>query len=68
VEPPISLLDLLPQLQGNWHYGLSDSGGTIENPRPGNCQSRTPRTTKLYNRTNDTISLDEVEFEVCSGH
>jgi integrase/recombinase XerD len=36
------------------------NGGTIEKPRP-IAAHESPRTTKLYDRTSDEITLDEVE-------
>ena len=37
-----------------------EAGGTLENPQ-GMAAHESPRTTKLYDRTGDEITLDEVE-------
>jgi integrase/recombinase XerD len=37
-----------------------ENGGTIENAQAIACHE-SPRTTKLYDRTNDAITLDEIE-------
>jgi hypothetical protein len=37
-----------------------ENGGTIENAQP-IAEHESPRTTKLYDRTGDEITLDEVE-------
>jgi len=51
---------LLPQLPGNWHRLLHAQGGTLEDAQRFAAHA-SPRTTKLYNRTSDRISLGEIE-------
>jgi hypothetical protein len=42
------------------HTAYLDSSGTLENAQA-IAARESPRTTKLYNRTSDEITLDEVE-------
>jgi hypothetical protein len=42
------------------HHGLSRGGGTLENAQA-TAAHESPRITKLYDRTGDEITLDEVE-------
>jgi hypothetical protein len=56
-RPP--LLYLLPYFSGDGDYGLS-SKRRHPGARAANCRARSPRTTKLYDRTKDEISLDEI--------
>jgi hypothetical protein len=42
------------------HHGLSRGGGTLENAQA-TAAHESPRITKLYDRTGDQITLDEVE-------
>jgi hypothetical protein len=59
---------LRPASKGNWAAtyfatGITaylDAGGTLENPRA-MAAHESPRTTKLYDRTGDGITFDEVE-------
>ena len=46
------------QLRGHWAY--LEAGGTLENAQA-MAAHESPRTTKLYDRTGDEITLDEVE-------
>jgi integrase/recombinase XerD len=39
---------------------VSDNGGTLEKAQQIACHE-SPRTTKLYDRTSDTLTLDEIE-------
>jgi integrase/recombinase XerD len=52
--------DRLPHLPRHRHHRLSRSGGTLENAQA-MAAHESPRTTKLYDRTGDAITLDEVE-------
>ncbi len=53
--------DLLPHLPGHRHHRLSrKNGGTIEHAQQIAAHD-SPKTTKLYDRTSDQITLDEVE-------
>ena len=56
-----SLLHVLPHLPGNGdHCAYLENGGTIENAQA-IAAHESPRTTKLYDRTSDEITLHEVE-------
>jgi hypothetical protein len=52
--PPIS------QGRRAWLRRLHEKGGTLEHSQQ-IAAHESPRTTKLYNRTNDQITLDEIE-------
>jgi hypothetical protein len=51
--------DLLPHLQGTGITAYLENGGSIENAQA-IAAHESPRTTKLYDRTSDEITLDEV--------
>jgi hypothetical protein len=51
---------LLPHLQGDGNHRLPGEWGTIENAQA-IAAHESPRTTKLYDRTSDEITLNEVE-------
>jgi hypothetical protein len=44
----------------NSRHHTAQNGGTIEHAQQ-IANHESPRTTKLYDRTNDAISLDEIE-------
>lgn len=50
----------LPQLPGHRHHCYLEGKGSLEKAQRMACHA-SPRTTKLYDRTGDQISLDEVE-------
>ena len=52
--------DRLPYVSRHRDHGLSRTGGTLENAQA-MAAHESPRTTKLYDRTGDEITLDEVE-------
>ena len=52
--------DRLPYLPRHRHHRLTEAGGTLENAQA-MAAHESPRTTKLYDRTDDEITLDEVE-------
>jgi hypothetical protein len=54
------LLHLLPYLSRNRYIGLPGERGTIENAQA-IAAHESLRTTKLYDRSGDEITLDEVE-------
>ena len=50
----------LPRVPRDRHHRLSRGRGTLENAQA-MAAHESPRTTKLYDRTGDEITLDEVE-------
>jgi hypothetical protein len=44
----------------DWHHHQFENGGRIEHAQQ-IADHESPRTTKLYDRTSDAISLDEIE-------
>ncbi len=54
------LLHLLSHVSCNGITAYLENGGTIENVQA-IAAHESPRTTKLYDRTSDEITLDEVE-------
>jgi len=56
----VSPTPLAAHLSRHRHHRLLENGGTIENAQA-IAAHESPRTTKLYDRTNDEITLDEVE-------
>jgi hypothetical protein len=52
--------DRLPHLPSRRDHGVSEAGGTLKNAQALAAQE-SPRTTKLYDRMGDEITLDEVE-------
>jgi integrase/recombinase XerD len=53
-------VNLLPHLPGHRCHRLPGNGGTIEHAQA-IANHESPKTTKLYDRTSDQITLDEVE-------
>ena len=50
----------LPHLPGDRNHRHPEAGGTLENAQT-MAAHESPRRTKLYDRTGDEITLDEVE-------
>jgi integrase/recombinase XerD len=50
----------MPHLLRDWHHYIPQSGGTLEHAQQ-IAAHESPRTTKLYDRTRDQISVAEVE-------
>ena len=50
----------LPLLPGDRDHGLSQNGGLLEHAQQ-MAAHESARTTKLYDRRNDKVTLDEVE-------
>jgi hypothetical protein len=57
----------LPHVPRDRHHGLLEAGGTLENAQV-MAAHESPRTTKLYDRAGDEITLDEVERITRSAH
>ena len=53
-------LDLLPHVPGDGDHGVSVEWGDART-RAADRRARLPKTTKLYDRTADTITVDEIE-------
>ena len=54
-------LDLLPHVPGDGDHGVPVERGGRSSTRQRIAGHASPRTTKLYDRTADTISVDEIE-------
>ncbi len=53
-------LDVLPHVPGDGDHGLSVERGDA-GARPQIAGHASPKTTKLYDRTADTVTVDEIE-------
>jgi hypothetical protein len=51
---------VLPHLPGDGNHGVLNNGGTIEHAQAIAAHS-SARTTQLYDRRGDAITLDEIE-------
>jgi hypothetical protein len=51
---------MLSHVPGNGHHSLHGSGGLLENAQ-NMAAHESPRTTKFYHRTDDKITIEEVE-------
>ena len=51
---------VLSHVSRDRHHGYLQNGGTLEKAQQIACHE-SPRTTKLYDRSNDTLTLDEIE-------
>ena len=54
-------LDLLPHVPGDRNHGVSCRTGGRSSTRSGLPAMQSPKTTKLYDRPADTITVDEIE-------
>ena len=53
-------LDLLPHVPGDGDHGVLIERGTLEHAQQ-IAGHASPKTTKLYDRTADTVTVDEIE-------
>ena len=53
-------LDVLPHVPGDWDHGVPVERGTLEHAQQ-IAGHASPKTTKLYDRTADTVTVDEIE-------